>query len=56
MVGVTHDTMDPAAMKRQSKLVQNGQFLLCSNGSHLCMWDDRKTFMDGVADFVASIE
>ncbi len=56
MVGATHDTMDPAAMKRQSKLVQNGQFLLCSNGSHLCMWDDRKTFMDGVADFVASIE
>ena len=56
MVGATHDTMDPAAMKRQSDYVQNGQFLLCSNGSHLCMWDDRETFMNGVAAFIASID
>jgi len=56
MVGATHDTMDPAAMQRQSELVQNGQFLLCPEGSHLCMWDDRETFMNGVAAFIASVE
>lgn len=56
MVGATHDTMDPAAMQRQSELVQDGQFLLCANGSHLCMWDDRATFMEGVAAFIASVE
>jgi len=56
MVGATHDTMDPAAMKRQSERVQNGQFLLCAEGSHLCMWDDRETFMNGVATFIAAVE
>jgi len=56
MVGATHDTMDPAAMKRQSERVQNGQFLLCAEGSHLCMWDDRETFMNGVAAFIAAVE
>ena len=56
MVGATHDTMDPAAMQRQSERVQNGQFLLCAEGSHLCMWDDRETFMNGVAAFIATVE
>lgn len=55
MVGATHDTMDPDAMKKQSELVQNGQFLLCPNGSHLCMWDDRETFMAGVTQFINSV-
>jgi proline iminopeptidase len=48
--------MDPEAMKRQSDLVQDGQSLTCENGSHLCMWDDRDAFMDGIAEFVAGIE
>ena len=56
MVGATHDTMDPEAMKRQSDLVQDGQSLKCENGSHLCMWDDRAAFMNGVAEFVAGVE
>lgn len=56
MVGATHDTMDPAAMKRQSELVQNGQSLTCESGSHLCMWDDRSTFMNGVSAFIEGTE
>lgn len=56
MVGATHDTMDPLAMARQADLVQDGQSLICPNGSHLCMWDDRVVFMDGVAAFIESVE
>lgn len=56
MVGATHDTMDPEAMKRQSEWVQNGQSLTCETGSHLCMWDDRDVFMAGVAAFIAGVE
>tara|TARA_B100000768_G_scaffold108104_1_gene100382 strand:- start:982 stop:2052 length:1071 start_codon:yes stop_codon:yes gene_type:complete len=56
MVGATYDTMDPDAMRRQSELVQDGQSLTCVSGSHLCMWDDRETFMRGVAAFIESIE
>ncbi len=48
MVGAKYDTMDPAAMEAQSKAVQKGQYLYCPNGSHLAMWDDQKTFMNGV--------
>jgi proline iminopeptidase len=56
MVGATHDTMDPEAMKRQSEWVQNGQSLTCEKGAHLCMWDDREVFMSGVASFIAGVE
>jgi proline iminopeptidase len=55
MVGAEHDTMDPKAMEEQSKLVKNGQYLHCPNGSHLAMWDDQKVFMKGVIDFVKGV-
>jgi len=39
-------------MEEMSKMVQKGKFLYCANGSHLCMWDDQETFMNGVIDFI----
>ena len=56
MVGAEHDTMDPKAMEEQSKLVKNGKYLHCPNGSHLAMWDDQKVFMSGVIDFVKGVD
>ena len=56
MVGAKYDTMDPKAMEEQSKLVQKGQYLYCPNGSHLCMWDDQKIFMDGVIQFIKNVD
>ncbi|HEY6956797.1 MAG TPA: proline iminopeptidase-family hydrolase [Flavisolibacter sp.] len=56
MVGAKYDTMDPRAMEEQSKMVQNGHYLYCSNGSHLSMWDDQKTFMDGVIKFIKDVD
>jgi len=56
MIGATHDTMDPKAMEEQSKLVQNGRYLLCPNGSHLAMYDDQKVFFDGVIDFIRDVD
>jgi proline iminopeptidase len=52
MIGAKYDTMDPAAMEEQSKVVQKGTFLYCPNGSHLSMWDDQQVFMNGVVSFV----
>lgn len=52
MIGAKYDTMDPKAMEEQSKLVKNGSFLYCPNGSHLSMWDDQKVFMDGVIKWI----
>lgn len=56
MVGARWDTMDPAAMEKQSKLVQNGSYLYCPNGSHLAMWDDQKVFMEGVIRWIREVD
>ncbi len=56
MVGARYDTMDPKAMEEQSTLVQQGSFLFCPNGSHLCMWDDQKVFMDGVIKWIRQVD
>lgn len=55
MVGAKYDTMDPKAMEEQSKLVQNGSYLYCPNGSHLAMWDDQKIYMSGVIQFIKGV-
>jgi proline iminopeptidase len=55
MIGAKYDTMDPKAMEEQSKLVQNGSYLYCPNGSHLAMWDDQQVFMTGVVDFIKKV-
>jgi len=55
-IGGTHDTMDPEHMKWMSTQVQQGRFLLCPNGSHLSMWDDQKTYMDGVIKFIKDVD
>jgi proline iminopeptidase len=56
MIGAKYDTMDPAAMEAQSKMVANGSYLFCPNGSHLSMWDDQKVFMNGVIDWVRKVD
>ncbi|MFN7117734.1 MAG: proline iminopeptidase-family hydrolase [Saprospiraceae bacterium] len=54
-VGAKYDTMNPAEMEEMSKLVQNGRYLYCPNGSHLAMWDDQQVFMNGVIDFIKDV-
>lgn len=56
MIGAKYDTMDPKAMEEQSKLVQKGRYLYCTNGSHLAMYDDQKVFMKGVIDFIHDVD
>lgn len=51
-IGAKYDSMNPDEMKEMSQLVQNGSYLFCPNGSHLAMWDDQKTYMSGVIDFI----
>ena len=51
-IGATHDTMDPEHMRWMSTQVANGEFLLCPNGSHMSMWDDQQTYMQGLISFL----
>jgi proline iminopeptidase len=52
VIGATHDTMDPEHMRWMSTQFPKGEFLLCKNGSHMCMYDDQKTYMNGLIGFL----
>lgn len=52
VIGAKHDTMDPKHMEAMSKLVQKGTYLFCTKGSHMCMYDDQKTYFKGLIDFL----
>ncbi len=41
VIGATHDTMDPVHMEMVAGRIPHGRFLLCRNGSHMCMYDDQ---------------
>lgn len=56
VIGAKHDTMDPAHMEWMSKQVQNGSYLYCPNGSHLCMYDDQDTYLKGLIKFIEAID
>ena len=54
-IGGKYDTMDPEHMKWIANEVQNGRFLFCEKGSHLCMYDDQKTFFEGLIKFINEV-
>ena len=56
VVGAAYDTMDPKHMEWMSTQVQNGKYLHCPNGSHLCQFDDQAHFFPGVIDFIRSVD
>jgi proline iminopeptidase len=56
VIGAEHDTMDPEHMQWMSKQVQHGSYLYCPNGSHMCMYDDQKTYLNGLIKFLKAID
>ncbi len=55
VIGATNDTMDPKYMEWMSKEIPGAQFLLCTNGSHMCMYDDQQTYMNGLIKFIKTV-
>ena len=37
------------------KRLQKGRYLLCPNGSHMAMYDDQKTYFEGLIKFVQDV-
>jgi proline iminopeptidase len=56
VIGAAYDTMDPAWMRSMAGRLPHGQFLLCPNGSHMAMYDDQKTYFDGLIRFLKRVE
>lgn len=52
VIGATNDTMDPKYMEWMSQQIAGSKFLLCKNGSHMCMYDDQEAYMKGLIEFV----
>jgi proline iminopeptidase len=55
VIGATHDSMDPKYMEWMSQQLPGAQFLLCLNGSHMCMWDDQETYFRGLIKFMKGV-
>ena len=56
VIGARHDTMDPAHMEMMAGKGKKGRYLLCPNGSHMAMYDDQKTYFDGLVSFVRDVD
>jgi proline iminopeptidase len=56
VIGARHDTMDPAYMEWMAKEIPQGRYLFCAEGSHLAMYDDQKTYFDGLLAFLRDLD
>lgn len=52
VIGAKYDTMNPEYMKWMSQQMPKGNYLYCSKGSHMCMYDDQKAYMNGLVNFL----
>lgn len=55
-IGGAYDTMDPKQMEWMASEVQKGRYLHCSTGSHMSMYDDQKTYFEGLIQFVKDVD
>jgi proline iminopeptidase len=56
VIGARYDTMDPAYMERMAKQLPRGRYLYCPTGSHMAMYDDQKTYVDGLIRFLKDVD
>ncbi len=54
-IGAKYDTMDPEYMKWMASQLKNGSYLYCANGSHMSMYDDQQTYMEGLIAFIKKV-
>ena len=56
VIGAQHDTMDPEHMRWMSEQVQNGSYLFCPNGSHMCMYDAQDIYLSSLINFIKAVD
>jgi proline iminopeptidase len=56
VIGARYDTMDPAHMEWMAGAFPSGRYLYCPNGSHLAMYDDQATYVEGVIKFIRDVD
>jgi proline iminopeptidase len=56
VVGARYDTMDPKHMEWMAREIPHARYLYCPSGSHMAMYDDQKTYFDGVVKFIRDVD
>jgi proline iminopeptidase len=56
VIGAQYDTMDPDHMEWMAGQFPNGRYLYCPTGSHMAMYDDQETYMEGVIAFIRDVD
>ena len=56
IIGARYDTMDPKHMEWMAEQVQRSRYLYCPQGSHLAIYDDQRTYMDGLVRFLKDMD
>jgi proline iminopeptidase len=54
-IGARYDEMDPEDMNKMAKLMINGSYAYCPNGSHLAMWDDQAVYFNHLLNFLRTV-
>ena len=55
-IGARYDTMEPAQMKLIADRVRHGRYLYCPNGSHMAIYDDQATYVQGLVRFIEDVD
>jgi len=55
-IGGRYDTMDPKDMEKMATLLARGRHLYCANGSHMSLYDDQKTYFEGLIRFLEDVD
>jgi proline iminopeptidase len=56
IIGAQYDTMDPKYMEWMAGEFKHGRYLHCPEGSHLAMYDDQRTYFDGMIKFIYDVD
>ena len=51
VMAARHDA-GPERLRAMADAIPNGSFVLCPNGSHVCMWDDREAYLQHLQEFL----
>jgi proline iminopeptidase len=56
VIGAGHDTMNPAHMEWMAREMPKARYHFCPNGAHMAMYDDQKTYFEGVTHFLHDVD
>lgn len=56
IVGARYDTMDPKHMEWMASQIPHSRYLYCPNGAHMALYDDQKTWFEGVISFIKDVD